>query len=105
MTQPILMIDKLSIGFQRTNALALTTKGQETVEQVTHDVSLQLYRGETLALVGESGSGKSVTANAILRLLPQRSASICRAVCTTTALICCSVASGTCVMYGVTVSG
>ncbi|GAL06678.1 oligopeptide transport system permease protein OppB [Photobacterium aphoticum] len=74
MTQPILMIDKLSIGFQRTNALALTTKGQETVEQVTHDVSLQLYRGETLALVGESGSGKSVTANAILRLLPQRSA-------------------------------
>src|ERR1700746_2702819 len=33
-------------------------------------VSLALDRGETLALVGESGSGKSVTALAILQLLP-----------------------------------
>ncbi|MGF1685417.1 ABC transporter ATP-binding protein [Photobacterium japonica] len=64
MTKPILTIEHLSMGFQR---------GQ-SVDQVTHDVSLQVYRGETLALVGESGSGKSVTANAILRLLPQRSA-------------------------------
>ena len=33
-------------------------------------VSLRLARGETLALVGESGSGKSLTALAILRLVP-----------------------------------
>ena len=33
-------------------------------------VSLDLDRGETLALVGESGSGKSVTALSILQLLP-----------------------------------
>ncbi|HEX7024959.1 MAG TPA: ATP-binding cassette domain-containing protein, partial [Gemmatimonadales bacterium] len=33
-------------------------------------VSLHLARGETLALVGESGSGKSLTALALLRLVP-----------------------------------
>ncbi len=33
-------------------------------------VSLQVKRGETVALVGESGSGKSVTALSILQLLP-----------------------------------
>ena len=35
------------------------------------DVSLSIDRGETLALVGESGSGKSVTAQAILGILPK----------------------------------
>jgi oligopeptide/dipeptide ABC transporter ATP-binding protein len=33
-------------------------------------VSLRVARGETLALVGESGSGKSLTALALLRLVP-----------------------------------
>nr|WP_204262829.1 ABC transporter ATP-binding protein [Methylobacterium sp. BTF04] len=35
-----------------------------------HGLSLTVERGRTLALVGESGSGKSVTAQAILRILP-----------------------------------
>jgi len=34
------------------------------------DLSFRIDRGETLALVGESGSGKSLTALALLRLLP-----------------------------------
>lgn len=38
--------------------------------QAVRDLNLSLDAGETLALVGESGSGKSVTAHAILRLLP-----------------------------------
>ncbi|MBN9062675.1 MAG: microcin ABC transporter ATP-binding protein [Rhizobiales bacterium 65-9] len=34
------------------------------------DVGFELNRGEVVCIVGESGSGKSVTANAILNLLP-----------------------------------
>lgn len=38
--------------------------------QAVRGVSFDLYKGETLAVVGESGCGKSVTANAIMRLIP-----------------------------------
>ena len=34
------------------------------------DVSLNIYKGETLGLVGESGSGKTTLAKIILGLLP-----------------------------------
>ena len=60
MTQTLLAIENLSVGFRH----------QQTVRTVVNDVSLQIEAGETLALVGESGSGKSVTALSILRLLP-----------------------------------
>ncbi|MBI6705880.1 ABC transporter ATP-binding protein [Pseudomonas viridiflava] len=43
--------------------------------EVVHGVSLDIRRGECLALVGESGSGKSVTAHSILRLLPGKTVS------------------------------
>ncbi|MGW0173731.1 dipeptide ABC transporter ATP-binding protein [Rhodococcus sp. NPDC003322] len=35
------------------------------------DISLEVERGEIVALVGESGSGKSMTARAVLGLLPE----------------------------------
>src|SRR3972149_3639152 len=39
-------------------------------------VSFHLGRGETLGIVGESGSGKSVTALAILGLIPRPSGTL-----------------------------
>ena len=36
-----------------------------------HDLSLSILAGEIVCVVGESGSGKSLTAGAILGLLPQ----------------------------------
>ena len=42
----------------------------EGISHVLEDIHLTLGRGETLGLVGETGCGKSITAKAILRLLP-----------------------------------
>jgi len=39
--------------------------------QAVRGVSFALKRGETLGLVGESGCGKSVTALALMGLLPE----------------------------------
>jgi len=43
----------------------------EGVARAVDDVSFSLAGGETLGLVGESGCGKSVTAQSILRLVPE----------------------------------
>ena len=50
-----------------------TSEGAMTV---IHDLSFELFAGETLCLAGESGSGKSMTALAIMGLLPKPMARI-----------------------------
>lgn len=45
-------------------------RGMERRHAVS-DVSFDLPRGQILCIIGESGSGKSVTANAVMQLLPQ----------------------------------
>ncbi len=55
----LLDIKELAVAFR-------TRRG--TVEAV-RGVSLEVARGETLAIVGESGSGKSVTSYALMRIL------------------------------------
>src|SRR5262249_14338010 len=54
-------------------SIAFAQGGERRI--VVDRVSFQLEKGRALALVGESGSGKTVTAPAIVRLLPQPAAS------------------------------
>ena len=57
----LLAIDNLSIALP---------KGADR-ELAVKDVSLTLDKGEVLCIVGESGSGKSMSANALMGLLPE----------------------------------
>jgi len=54
----------------RLNGLTVQIQQGRRITPIVGDASFTIHPGETLALVGESGSGKSVTAGAILGLLP-----------------------------------
>jgi peptide/nickel transport system ATP-binding protein len=59
-TAPVLAVDGLTISFGSDSDVVPAVRG----------TAFELHRGRVLALVGESGSGKSVTAMAVLGLLP-----------------------------------
>ncbi|WP_454691062.1 ABC transporter ATP-binding protein [Achromobacter aloeverae] len=54
----------------RVDGLRVDIAGEHQMLQAVKRLSLAIERGETFALVGESGCGKSITALALLRLLP-----------------------------------
>ncbi|WP_322417332.1 ABC transporter ATP-binding protein [Mesorhizobium huakuii] len=56
--------------------LSVSVRGEDGEREVVSNLSLTLARGETLCIAGESGSGKSMTALAIMQLLPQPAARI-----------------------------
>ncbi|WP_082525670.1 ABC transporter ATP-binding protein [Mesorhizobium sp. Root102] len=56
--------------------LSVSVRGEDGEREVVSNLSLTLSRGETLCIAGESGSGKSMTALAIMQLLPQPAARI-----------------------------
>jgi len=58
----VLSVDNLEIGYRDADGADVT---------LLRGVSLSLGRGEIISLVGESGCGKSVTAKAILGVLPE----------------------------------
>jgi oligopeptide/dipeptide ABC transporter ATP-binding protein len=56
----LLEVDDLTVGFERDGTRSAAVRG----------VSFEVAAGERVGIVGESGSGKSVTAQAVMRLLP-----------------------------------
>ncbi|WP_404925859.1 ABC transporter ATP-binding protein [Mesorhizobium sp. ORM16] len=56
--------------------LSVSVRGEDGERDVVSNLSLTLSRGDTLCIAGESGSGKSMTALAIMQLLPQPAARI-----------------------------
>jgi glutathione transport system ATP-binding protein len=59
--EQVLAVRDLNVRFQH----------EGRITEAVRQLSLDLHRGETLALVGESGSGKSVTSLALMRLIQQ----------------------------------
>ncbi len=65
--RPLLEVDKLAVTFSRRGSTPL---------QAVDEVSFTVRAGEHVGLVGESGSGKSVTALAVMGLLPRRGVTV-----------------------------
>ncbi len=61
MSGPLVSVEGLRVAFRRGDAW----------REVVHGVDFSIDEHETLALVGESGSGKTVSAQSILRLIPE----------------------------------
>ena len=70
---PVLKVENLKIYYP--DKKKLFKKNIELFKAVD-DVSLEVYKGETVGLVGESGCGKTTLGRAILQLIPATSGNI-----------------------------
>lgn len=66
---PVLEIESLSVAYRRSGSQSGAWWRRLPPVPVVKNLSLQLHKGETLALLGESGCGKSTVARALMRLL------------------------------------
>ena len=64
--KPLLTIENLRVHFQMRGGFF--QKSKNTIK-ANDDISLEVYKGQTLGLVGESGCGKTTLGRAILRLI------------------------------------
>ncbi len=63
---PLLQVENLKVTFTQ------YSRGTQRREiEVIHDISLDVKKGEILAVIGASGSGKSLLAHAIMGILPK----------------------------------
>ncbi len=68
MTTPLVSFNHLSVSFA----------GERSRVRAVQEVSFTIQAGQTVGVVGESGCGKSVTAMALMGLLPPQTARIDR---------------------------
>ncbi|WP_312692755.1 ABC transporter ATP-binding protein [Kosakonia sp.] len=66
MSEPLISFNQLSLSFA----------GEHGRVRAVQDVSFAIHAGQTIGVVGESGCGKSVTAMALMGLLPAQAARI-----------------------------
>ena len=62
----VLQVDNLSVAFSMYNK-GLSKRDLEVI----HELSIDVKKGEIVAVVGSSGSGKSLLAHAIMGILPE----------------------------------
>ncbi len=70
---PVLQVESLRVSFPvRSGLLQRTTSHHHAVDGISFSIS----KGETLGLVGESGCGKTTAGRAVLRLIPESTATV-----------------------------
>jgi peptide/nickel transport system ATP-binding protein len=70
--KPFLRIRNLDLFFQRSTGPFSTS----TKKQILHQITFDVFEGETLGLVGESGSGKTTIGRTIMQLIRAESGDI-----------------------------